>query len=109
MRYRHVYMGVLTTLTLVLLFLTNPDTGLLTSLPFGAGFITTITMLLKATLYIALMHVSYKGLFDWIDREDLTNKVLEGGPAALPSAIALLALVLALFPIAFLIYAAQLF
>ena len=107
MRYRHVYMGLLTSLTLVLLFVTSPDTGVLKALPFGAGFIATIALLLKATLFIALLHISRKGLFDYIDLEDLTKKVLEGGPGALPAAVALLALVLAMFPIAFLIYVAQ--
>lgn len=104
MRYRHVYMGILTTLTFFALFFTSPDAGFIQELPFGGGFVAMIVLLLKATLYIALLHVSRKGLFDYMDLGKYAEKALE---TPLSASIALLAIILAMFPLAFLIYVAQ--
>lgn len=103
MRFRHVYMIVLTLFTLVALFLASPDNGFIHKVTIGAGTIATVVLLAKSTIYIAMMHISRKGLFDYVNLEEAWKKAMENPIAA---ALALLAVVLSMFPIAFLIYVA---
>jgi hypothetical protein len=74
MRFRHVYMGLGIFFTLLISLLTDPDTGLVQALPFGAGTVATVVILLKAILYTGLLHITRKGLLDYFNFEEFLNK-----------------------------------
>jgi len=103
MRFRYVYMGVFTTLTMVLMVLTNPDNHLIQQLPFGAGLLATLVILMKSVLYIAVLHLSRKGLLDFIPLQKVLDKAMESPEGA---ARIFQGVMLAMIPIAFLIYVA---
>lgn len=81
-RFRYVYMGLFSILTLLALFITDPDSKILTSLPIAAGFVATITLLTSAVLYVTLLHLSRRGLFDYIDLSDYFIKALNSPTGA---------------------------
>ena len=103
MRFRNVYMGIFSILILMALFVTSPDNDLIQQLPYGAGFIATIMVMLMSVLYIAIMHFSRKGLFDYINLAQCYLKAMETPEGA---ASIFRSVVLAMFPIAFLIWVA---
>jgi len=103
LRFRYVYMLVGSLLTLGALFIVSPDQGFLSELSYGASFIATLVLMLRSVLYVAILHYSRKALFDYIDLEELYLKAKEDPKA---SAIAMLAVTVALIPIALLIVAA---
>lgn len=82
MRFRHVYMGLGTFFVLVLSMLTDPDSGFIHALPFGAGTIATLVILLKSILYTGLLHMTRKGLLDYFDYEEFVNKAKETSEGA---------------------------
>ena len=104
MRFRYVYMGVFTLIGLILLFLVQPDVGIIQNLPFGAGLIATLSSVFLVTLYVAILHYSRKGLFDYVDFEELLNKAKEestgAGLFAIAVAIAMLALAILISAVA---------
>lgn len=67
MRFRHIYMGLGSLLVILLWLLTDPDSGIIQSLPIGGSTIATLVILLKGILYVALLHLSRKALFDYLD------------------------------------------
>ena len=101
-RFRYVYMILFSILSLLAMIAINPDHGFIDQLPFGAGAIATIAQLLKVTLYIAMLHISRRALFDYIDLEELFIEAKKGNPAA---AQALIAIGLAMIAIAIIIVA----
>lgn len=82
MRFRHIYMGLGSVLVILLSLMTDPDTGLIKELPFGAGTVATIVILLRAILYVALLHVSRKALTDYFDLEEYCNKAKQTAEGA---------------------------
>lgn len=82
MRFRFVYIGLGIFFTLVLSLLTDPDTGFITSLPFGAGTIASIVILLKSVLYTGFLHITRKGLMDYFDLEVFFKKAFETSEGA---------------------------
>lgn len=69
MRFRHIFLTIGSVLTLLLLFLSDPDGGMVQNLPFGAGTLTVLIVLVSSILYIALLHMARKALMDYIDLE----------------------------------------
>ena len=102
MRFRHVYMVLMTILVLAALFFTSPENGFITELPFGSGFIATIVLLLKAVINVSLLHISRKALFDYVDLEVFFVKSRETPEG---SGMALVAIGLAMISVAILIAA----
>lgn len=96
MRFRHKYMLVFSILTIVAMFLTDPDSGLVQNLPFGAGGIATLLILLKSVLYVTMLHLSRRALFDYLDLEEYFLKAKEtpegAGKALQGVAIAMVAI-----------------
>lgn len=103
MRFRFVYMAVFTALIILASFLGDPDSKLIQDIPMGAGFIATVLVTLRAVVYVAILHVSRKGLLDYIDLETFFKKALE---TPLSSSIALVAVSIIMSVIGFLIYVA---
>jgi hypothetical protein len=103
MRFRHYYMGLGSLLVMAIWILGDPDLGIVNKLPFGAATLATFMLLLKAVLYVALLHVSRKALMDYVDLEKVFDKALKSADGAGSAAIAIAITNLA---IALLIYAA---
>lgn len=82
MPFRYVYMVILSILTVGLLFLTDPDTGLIQGLPIGAQAVATLTMLSVAVLFVSLLHISRRALFDYIDLGELVKQAAKGPAGA---------------------------
>jgi hypothetical protein len=68
------YFGSL--VVLGLLFVMDPDGGLIQDLEWGATTVASVLLILKSALGIVLIHWSGKLLFDYIDRQDIYNKVM---------------------------------
>ena len=77
MRFRNVFIGVGGLLTFLVLLMSDPDGGFVRNLPFGAGTLSTIIILVSSILYIGLLHVARKGLFDYLDLEVYFKKALQ--------------------------------
>lgn len=82
MRFRHVYMGLGSLFVILLSILSDPDQGFIRALPFGASIVASIVILLKGLLYVALLHVSRKGLMDYFDLEEFFNKAKQTSEGA---------------------------
>lgn len=103
MRFRHVYMIGFTFLAFLMLFVTSPDVGFIDNLPMGAGFVATVVLMLRAVIYVAILHFSRKALFDYLDMEALHEKAKE---EPISAAIAMIAMAIAMVAISMLIVAA---
>ena len=77
MRFRFVYMGIGSIIVLILLFITDPDSGILTGLSFGTTTIASLIVLLNIVLYIGALHLSRKALLDYLDLEQCFKKALQ--------------------------------
>lgn len=102
-RFRHIYMVWFSLLVLVMLFVSSPDVGLIDALPMGAGFIATVVLMLRAVLYVAILHFSRKALFDYLDLELLYDRARHDPVGA---GLAMIAVSIAMISIAILIRAA---
>lgn len=76
-RFRYVFMGFFGFLALLLLFVTDPDSKILTALPIAAGFVATLVLLVSAVLYVTLLHLSRRGMFDYVDLSVFFTKAFE--------------------------------
>lgn len=103
MRFRHIFMGLGTVFVLFLVFFSDPSVGVLSQLPFGSGLLGVLVGLAIAQLYIGLLHVARKGLFDYIDLETFFNKAIESPVGA---GLALLAITVAMVAVSVVILAA---
>lgn len=74
MRFRNIFIGIGSLLVIILLLLSDPDGGLVQNLPFGAGTLSIIIILVVSILYVGLLHFSRKALLDYLDLEELFNK-----------------------------------
>lgn len=101
MRFRFVYIGLGIFFTLLLSVITDPDTGFIRDLPFGAGTVASIVVLLKSVLYTGFLHISRKGLMDYVDLEALVKKAMEtsegAGSAVIGVGVYAFAIALAIF------------
>ncbi len=82
MRFRHVYIGLGTFFVIFLSLITDPDTGLIQSLPFGAGTLATLVIVLKTILYTTLLHITRKGLLDYFDFKEFLDKAKQSSEGA---------------------------
>lgn len=100
-RFRHLYMGLGSLIALAVYVATDPDLGLLNSLPVGASTVATLVVLLRSVYFIAMLHLSRRALFDYIDLERYFAKAIstaQGAGLALVSvSIAMLAIALTIF------------
>lgn len=76
MRFRHVFLTIGSLLTLLVLLISDPDGGFVQNLPFGSGTASTLIILVTSILYIGLLHIARKGLFDYLDLESLGRKAI---------------------------------
>ena len=81
-RFRYLYMGFSSVLVLLLLFVTDPDSKLLTALPIAAGFVATIVLLVSAVLYVTMLHLSRRAMFDYVDLSVFFSKAIETSTGA---------------------------
>lgn len=105
LRFRHLYMGIGGILTVLLYFLTDPSVGFITQLPMGAGVVAEFVILLKVVLYVAVLHLSRRALFDYIDLSTYFRKAKESPEGA---SGALNAIAISMIAIAILVAAAVL-
>lgn len=103
MRFRHIFLGIGGLLTVVVLLISDPDFLFIQNLPFGSGTASTLIILVTSILYIGLLHISRKGLFDYIDLEVFFKKALESSEGA---GKALIAVAIGMVAIAIVILAA---
>jgi|JFJP01.1.fsa_nt_gi hypothetical protein len=102
MRFRHIYTILGTFLVTLAWILTDPDLGLITGMTFGVSTVATFMILAKAMLYVSLLHLSRKALFDYLDISEYFIKAKENPQSA---AIALIAVSIFTLAIAVVIYA----
>jgi hypothetical protein len=74
MRFRNVFLGIGSILVMAVLLLSDPDSGLVKNLPFGAGTLSFLIILVSSVLYIGVLHLGRKALFDYIDLEEYFKK-----------------------------------
>lgn len=74
MRFRNVFLGIGSILVVLVLLMSDPDSGLIHNLPFGAGTLSFMIILISSILYVGLLHLSRKALFDYIDLEEYFKK-----------------------------------
>lgn len=96
MRFRYVYMGIGSILVILLAIISDPDAGFIQNLTIGVGILTTIVILSKMVLYVAMLHLSRKALVDYIDLEDYFKKALETAHGAGLALIAVAVMMLSL-------------
>jgi len=85
-RFRNVFLGIGGFLTLLVLLMSDPDGGLIKNLPFGAGTLSILIVLVSSILYIGVLHLGRKSLIDYINLEQYFKKALltpEGAGLAL--------------------------
>ena len=103
MSFRHIYMlfgcfGVIS-----ILLLSDPDSGFIQNLPVGASTVSMLIILVTSILYVAMLHISRKGLIDYVDMKAFFKKALETSEGA---GNALIAVGLIMISIAIVIFAA---
>lgn len=77
MRFRNIFLGIGSILVVLVLLLSDPDNGMVQNLPFGAGTLSTLIILVTSVLYIGLLHLSRKGLFDYLDLLQVSKKAMQ--------------------------------
>ena len=103
MRFRDVYMILGTILTLAAWTLTDPESGLVQQLPIGASTVATIIILLKSILYVGVLHLSRRALFDYLNLAEYFENAKREPVAA---GLALNAIAIAMVAISIVMYAA---
>ena len=71
-RKRNVYIYIGSLVVLALYVLTDPFFGIIQNLPLGAGTIATVLIILKGLLYVSLLHLTRKFIFDY-DEADFSQ------------------------------------
>lgn len=86
MRFRNVFLLIGSLLTILVLFLSDPDVALVQNLPFGSGTLVILIVLVTSILYVGMLHLSRRALMDYLDLEQYFKKALmspEGAGLAL--------------------------
>lgn len=65
MRFRQVFMTWGSIFVIVLLMLMDPDFGIIQHLQVGGKAIADLLILLKSIMYVGVLHLSRKALFDY--------------------------------------------
>ncbi len=97
-RGRNRYTFTLTWLVVVLLFMMDPDSGLIQNLPFGAGALATLVVSLRPIIVVTLIHYTRKWIFDYVDINDIYQSVMASDNQV---AKALFAVAMGLFTLGF--------
>ncbi|WP_396190511.1 hypothetical protein [Flavobacterium sp.] len=103
MRFRQIFIGIGSLLVLLLVFLSDPTSGFISKLPVGSGALGLLIGIVISILYVALLHVSRKGLLDYLDLETLFSKAVESSQGA---GLALVGVGLIMISISIVIHAA---
>lgn len=74
LRFRHAFLGLGSVLTILVLLMSDPDGGFIRNLPFGAGTLSILIVLVTSILYIGLLHLGRRALMDYIDLEQYFKK-----------------------------------
>lgn len=82
MRFRDTFITIGSILVILIWTLSDPDSGLIQHLEFGAGTVATLVILLKSILYVGMLHFSRKALLDYLDLGDAIKKALETADGA---------------------------
>lgn len=82
LRFRNVFIVGGGLLTILLWILTDPNSGIIQDLPFGASTIVMLATLLRATWFIAMLHIGRRALLDYIDLSQLFIKAEETSEGA---------------------------
>lgn len=89
MRFRHWFMTFGSLAVMTLWVLTDPDLGLIQNLSFGAALVATLVIMTKGVLYVTLLHLSRKGLFDYLDFQKIAERAMQSSEGAGKLAISL--------------------
>lgn len=81
-KFRYIYFGWGITLSILLMFLTNPDNGLALKVPYGAQTINYLLYMLGTTIGVGVFHLATKAFFDYVDYESI-YKAVKSDPKAL--------------------------
>lgn len=93
---RTTYVWIVGLLVIALSLLTDPDSGFIQQLKWGAGTVATLIVLSKGVLYATLVHYTRKGLLDYFKLEEAWN-VCKNNPVA----AGLFSIAVAVFTLAF--------
>lgn len=75
-RFLSIFLGSM--LCFIMLWLMDPSNSLLlSSFSAGVGLIVALGTLTKSYVYIAMLHIGRKTLFDFIDLGDIYDKVMK--------------------------------
>lgn len=100
-RFRNMYMIYGSLFVLTMWILTDPDLGLIYNLPIGGSTVAMLMILMKAVLYVALLHLSRKALMDYLNLDVLFKKAAEtpdgAGKAIIGVSIIYVAIALVIF------------
>lgn len=100
-RFRNIYMIGGTFLVLLIALSADPDTGLIQNMGFGASTLASIVILVKSILYVALLHLSRRALFDYFDFEECIKQGMRtsdgSGRVVIGIAIAMNAIAIVIF------------
>ena len=77
MRFRHIFIGLGSLLTVLVLLMSDPDVSFVQNLPFGSGTLSLLIILLTSILYVGILHLSRKALIDYIDLEAFFKQALK--------------------------------
>lgn len=77
MRFRFVFLVLGSLLAGLAVFLTDPDVKFIQNLPVGASTIAMFVTLTFAVFYVGFLHISRKGLADYLDLQIWFNKAFE--------------------------------
>lgn len=100
-RFRNIYMIGGTFLVLLIALSADPDTGLIQNMGFGASTLASIVILVKSILYVAVLHLSRRALFDYFDFEECIKQGMRtsdgAGRVVIGIAIAMVAIAIVIF------------
>ena len=103
MRFRNIFLGLGTFFVLSVLLLSDPGSGWIQQLPFGAGTLAILITLSTCVLYVGFLHFARKALVDYIDLEIFFTKAYE---TPLGAGLALIAVAIMMISVALVMLAA---
>lgn len=87
-KFRYYFMGLGSLLAILMLFLIDPESKLVTGLPFGAAVIPKLGGLLATIITLAMLHFGRKSLVDYLDLSSIFAKAIETPQGAGLAAVA---------------------
>jgi len=74
MSFRFIYMGIGSLLVMLLLLISDPDVQFIQNLPIGGGTLAILISLVVSVLWVAMLHISRKGLLDYLNLQEYFEK-----------------------------------